>query len=152
MSVEKSIKRYTHDAAEGPGPGQGSHSHLTPGEARPGFLRMRRVCLLMPGHAPNSAPAPASCCDICWCPRSSMVTQPCVSSLKHRNYETNVNITRGQTGLRDGKSFQGNFYQFNFSKKEYIMCRRVWYWPILFFRIWIIPFNIVLWTLVQEHE
>lgn len=64
MSVEKSIKRYTYEAAEGPGPGQGSHSHLTPGEARPGFLRMRLVCLLLPGHAPCSAPAPSSVCDI----------------------------------------------------------------------------------------
>ena len=152
MSVEKSIKRYRYDAAEGPGPGQGSHSHLTPDEDRLCLLRMRGACL--------ACPAPRGwhvVCDI-WCPLSSMVTQPRVSSLKHRNYETNVNTPpRGQTGTEREmeKVFRETFINLiSQEKKEYITCRRdmILTYFILFFRLWIIPFNIVLWTLVQEHE
>ena len=80
MSVEKSIKRVRYDGAEGPGPGQGSHSHLVP---RPPLLRMRCLACLVTPCVARGAWGWHVRCDIGWCPLSSMVTQHRVSSLKH---------------------------------------------------------------------
>ena len=68
-----------------------------------------------------------------------MVTQPRVSSLKHRNYETNVNTPpRGQTEREMEKVFRESFINLiSQEKKEYITCRRdmILTYFILFFRL-----------------